>query len=222
MAVLPFAAAHVLSTILLALVPRQEVRAANQERLLSLRPGAVQALTLGHGRMVSSLAWIATMIQADMDHLPEGGGRSWMYHRFALIARLDPWFRHLYGDGGLYLSVVKDDVRGAKDLIELGLSRFPDDFWLNYLGAFNDLFELGLAQDAIAKYRRALAVAPPGRRGHLQILIAKAAAGSREPELAARVLESILPRVQDPRARRKVLESLRGLRRPAAAGARPQ
>lgn len=221
-------AAHAAATALLVRFPGQEASATNQDRLLAFHPGAVSALTLGHGRMVSSLAWVATMVQSDTDHLQEGEGRSWMHRRFTLISRLDPWFYHLYSDGGLYLSVIKDDTAGAKELIDLGLARFPDDFWLNYFGAFNDLFELGLVDDALAKYRRILDHPLMERNARLKNMVAKitgatagagagaaagtGAGGGRDPSLAADVLSTILPRVRDPRARKKIRDSLRSLR----------
>ena len=69
--------------------------------------------------------------------------KNWMYLRFNTIADLDPLFYHNYLWGGMYLSIIKNDMKAAADIFDLGLKHYPDDYELNYRQGFNYYFELG-------------------------------------------------------------------------------
>lgn len=199
---------YFLSTFFLVVVPRQKVVASNQQRVINFNPVLFSSFSLGYKRMLSSFYWIMAMIQSDIDRPRDKGNHTWMYYRFLLISHLDPYFYHNYSDGGLYLSVVKDDVTGAKKLIEKGLNIYKKDLWLNYFGAFNDFFELNDPQSALDKYRR-IADHPRAKSfPFLKAIIEKIKSdhlGSKERE---HILRDILPHVQNKRLREKIEESL--------------
>lgn len=67
----------------------------------------------------------------------------WMYLRFLTISVLDPQFYENYLYGGMYLSVVKDDLAGAAEIFERGLKLYPGDYSLLYYAGFNYYFEMG-------------------------------------------------------------------------------
>jgi len=77
-----------------------------------------------------------------------------MFLRFKTISILDPQFYENYLYGGRYLSIIKDDPIGAKEIYEKGLSLFPNQFWLNFNAAFNYYFELNDILNALKLYQR--------------------------------------------------------------------
>ncbi len=127
---------------------------SREERSLNFNQSLVNIFSVGQKRLVSSLFWIHTMLESDIERVRDGN--SWMYYRFKTISSLDPFFYQNYLYGGLYLSIIKDDVIGAADIYNLGLQEYKNDFWLNYNSAFNDYFELGNKESALRKYKVAL------------------------------------------------------------------
>ena len=96
---------------------------------------------------------------------------SWMYHRFNTISILDNKFYENYAFGGPYLSIVKDDDLGAKDIYDKGLKIFPMDYELNFNSGFHYYFELHDPKGSLVNYNRLLQFSntPP----HLRSFIAK-------------------------------------------------
>ena len=195
---------HTTAAVCLMHFPRQVPTASNQLKTLNFRPIFVTALSFGHKRMVSSFYWVTTMIQADIERPVLEGGFSWLYYRFLQIAHLDPFFYDNYAHGGLYLSIVKDDAQGAKDIFERGLAIYRDDFWLNYYGAFNDLFELGDLESALAKYRRVLEHPLIEKNSVLKKVIIRIVSAGYEADTAYRIFSSLLQTIRHERARKKI------------------
>ena len=199
---------HIVTTYLLTQVPRQKKEALNQEKMVHVDPALFSTLSFGHNRLLSSIQWIMIMIQSDIDRSQKEGERSWMYYRFLQIARLDPYFYNNYGDGGLYLSVIKDDVVGAKNLYEKGLKIYKNDFKLNYYGAFNDFFELNDRESALKKYRILLDSPEIEQYPYLYTMIAKVESMSKGNDFAWQMLTSILPTTKNKLVRKRIIESL--------------
>ena len=189
-------------------IPRQKMTAVNQEKIINFHPRFLSILSLGHDRFLSAIYWIMAMIQSDIDRSQKEGELSWMYYRFLQIAHLDPFFYENYSEGGLYLSVIKDDVLGAKILFEKGLQFYRNDFQLNYYGAFNDFFELDDKNSALKKYRRLLTLPESIKFPYLYTLTAKIQSKSSGIKEAEKTLEMILRTVRHKRVREKILEAL--------------
>ena len=85
---------------------------------------------LGNKRFLSSIYWIATILESDQEHYKQRDLNSWMFLRFKTISFLEPLFYLNYTFGGQYLSIIKDDLEGASQLYDLGLKYFPDDYTL--------------------------------------------------------------------------------------------
>lgn len=124
-----------------------------EESALNFKADFLRLTTFGHSRLISSLLWITTMIESDIEHY-KGEDNSWMYHRFKTISNLEPLFYKNYLLGGQYLSIVKDDIYGADDIYSLGLKYFSRDFWLNYHAGFNAAYEIGNYDLALTYYDR--------------------------------------------------------------------
>lgn len=120
---------------------------------INLKSNYANLMSLGHSRLISSILWITTLIEGDIEHY-KGSGNSWMFHRFLTISKLEPKFYQNYLYGGQYLSIVKDDIFGANTLYSLGTDLYPDDFRLNYNAGFNAAFEIGDSSLALKYYNR--------------------------------------------------------------------
>lgn len=120
-----------------------------QDTALNINKDLLIFLSAGNKRMLTDLLWVQTLIEGDIDHYAGKDLNSWMYLRFNTISALDPYFYQNYLWGGQYLSIIKDDLAGAVDLMETGLRYFPDDYRLNYNLGFSYYYELGDYQKGI-------------------------------------------------------------------------
>lgn len=98
-------------------------------------------LNLGQKRLISSLLWVATILDADVEHYKKRDLNSWIFLRFSTISMLEPLFRETYSFGAPYLSIAKDDLSGASYLYERGLKFYPDDYTILYNASFHYYFE---------------------------------------------------------------------------------
>lgn len=135
---------------------RENFYPTQQESTINIDSQFASLVISGQHNLYSSLLWMHTLLNSDIEHYNKNDFGNWMYLRFLSIAFFDPYFITNYQIGGQYLSIIKDDPKAAKVIYEKGLKYYPDDFFLNLNGAFNDYFELGLANDAVAKYKMAL------------------------------------------------------------------
>lgn len=112
-----------------------------EDSALNISSGFIQYFNVGNKRLFSAFLWIKTLLDADHEHYKKRDKNSWMYLRFNTMSLLDPKFLEVYQFGGLYLSVIKDDIEGASAIYKKGLSEFPDDYKLNFFGATHFYFE---------------------------------------------------------------------------------
>ena len=119
------------------------VNLSKQDTALNVNKNALLIFSMGNKRLLSDLLWIQTLLESDESHYKKRDLNSWMYLRFLNISVLDPYFYENYMYGGLYLSIVKDDVVGAAEIFERGLVYYPEDYKLNYYAGFNYYFEQG-------------------------------------------------------------------------------
>jgi len=129
---------------------------SKQDSAFNLNQDFLKIFNLGLSRMISSSLWVQTLLESDLEHYKNHDLNSWMYLRFKNMAELDPLFYQAYRYGGQYLSIVKDDVYGAKKIYELGLNIYHNDFWLNFHAGFNYFFELDDYASAADCYGRIL------------------------------------------------------------------
>lgn len=114
-----------------------------QDRALNINKNLLKILAIGNKRTISNVLWVQTLLESDSAHYNNQDRQNWMYLRFDTISELDPLFYHNYLWGGMYLSIVKNDMNGAADIFNKGLIYYPDDYELNYRQGFNYYFEMG-------------------------------------------------------------------------------
>lgn len=104
----------------------------------------------GQKRLISSLYWIATILESDVEHYKKKDLNSWMFLRFETITFLEPKFLETYTFGGPYLSIIKDDIPGASLIYQKGLEHYPSNYQLLKNAAFHFHFE---AEDYVTAAR---------------------------------------------------------------------
>ncbi len=92
-------------------------------------------------KFLSSSLWINTLLSSDIEHYKGKDLHSWHYNRFDTITDFDPFFLEAYKYGGLFLSVIIDDIPGGSSLYNKALKYFPYNFDLNLFGALHFLIE---------------------------------------------------------------------------------
>jgi len=101
---------------------------SKQDATWNLNDKMITKFNLGFKRLESSFLWISTILESDIDHYKKKDSNSWMFRRFYSISKLEPKFYENYAFGGVYLSIIKDDIIGASIIFNLGLERFPYDY----------------------------------------------------------------------------------------------
>lgn len=118
-----------------------------QETAININKELLIFLSAGNKQLITDLLWVQTLIESDIGHYNQRDLNSWMYLRFLTISYLDPQFYENYLFGGQYLSIVKDDLLGAVDLLTRGISNYPLDYKLRYNLGFTYFYELGDAKN---------------------------------------------------------------------------
>ena len=127
---------------------------SKQATALNFSKDLYDVISMGNRRMFSSIMWVQTLLESDIDHYKSDDLNSWMYVRFDHITKLEPKFLAAYIFGGQYLSIIKDDDLGAEEIYKRGLQYYPDDYDLNYNAAFHFLYELGKTDEALKSYKK--------------------------------------------------------------------
>jgi hypothetical protein len=169
----------------------------------------LRALTFGYDRAASSLLWLR-FLQQTPPRKVEKSQVSWIYRDLDAITELDPDFYPAYENGGIFLSVITEDKKGAEQILLKGEARFPDRWRLYAYLAYHYQWELGETSKAAEQYLRgAKTPGAPYLLGVLASSYIKKETGSEESE---RFLEGLLREAKDPAARIKFEEKLKKLR----------
>ncbi len=114
---------------------------SKQDQSLNFNSSFFTYFNLGLKRLISSTLWVSTILESDIEHYKKADLNSWMFLRFNTISILEPNFYEDYSFGGVYLSIIKDDIPGATVIYNKGLQIYPDDYSLLKDAAFHFHFE---------------------------------------------------------------------------------
>ncbi len=131
-----------LSTLAKNKISLPSIKIPKQESAVNLNINFLNSFSFGNKRFLSAILWINTLVESDIEHYNQQNLGSWMYLRFNSILQLDPKFLEAYRFGALYLSVIKDDIVGASDIFTRGLTKYPNDWELNFYGGHHYFFEV--------------------------------------------------------------------------------
>jgi hypothetical protein len=118
-----------------------------QETAININKELLIFLSAGNKQLITDLLWVQTLLESDIGHYNKKDLNSWMYLRFLTISYLDARFYENYLFGGQYLSIVKDDLLGAVNLLKRGIEFYPSDYKLRYHLGFTYFYELGDAKN---------------------------------------------------------------------------
>jgi len=125
-----------------------------EEKSIKVNSTLFNILNFGHKRLLSALTWTKTIMDSDISHDRSANLNSWMFYRINLITTLEPYYYDVYLIGGQYLSIIKDDLKGASIIYDKGIDYFPRDFSLLYNGGFHYLHEVKDLDQATKLYQR--------------------------------------------------------------------
>jgi hypothetical protein len=112
-----------------------------QNEAWNLNSNMLLNYNLGFKRLISSFLWVSTILESDIEHYKQRDLNSWMFLRFNTISLLEPRFYENYSFGGIYLSIIKDDLDGASIIYNKGLSLYPSDLHLLKDASFHFFYE---------------------------------------------------------------------------------
>ena len=130
-----------------------------------------------------------------------------MYLRFMTIAYLDPHFYENYLFGGQYLSIVKDDLMGAVDLLTKGTKYFPQDYKLRYYLGFTYFYELGDSKNG-AKWLESI-MNHPKAPSFIKIIVSKLKfENTKDYDVPLLFLKDLIASTKDQYLKEKLLKDL--------------
>lgn len=130
--------------------PKPIIKLTKEESALNFKTDLLKIFSLGKTKMLTDWLWIQTLLESNL----ERSKNSWIYLRFETMTDLDPYFYDAYSFGGLYLSVITDDLIGASKIYAKGAYIFPDDSrLLNQAGmhSLTQLKDTNLAKNYFSK-----------------------------------------------------------------------
>ncbi len=158
------------------------------EGFATFSPETLRLMTFGFDRVASDFLWLRFL-----QHTPPkkiGPDQvSWIYLDLDAVTELDPYFYPAYEYGGLFISVITEDKKGAELILNKGIARFPDRWRLYAYLAYHYQFELN----------------EPEKAGPLYI---KAASLPTAPDLIKIIAGSLMAKEPDNRAGIKLLEQV--------------
>ena len=172
---------------------------------------------LGLSVLASDLVWIDLLYKCDVDRT---GDFSPFYKAMRSIKELDPQNYLAFWFGGLYLSVIKDDIQGASQLFKGAVEGLEGDPWVDsslrgsiyFAYAYHLLYEERDTAAAARYMSLAADSAPPEH--HLSREMAKKLSTERgRMEVSFRVLNDFHRRAKGEEEKRRVEEKMARLLR---------
>jgi hypothetical protein len=131
---------------------------------------------------------------------------SWAFRMFDIVTELAPRFRLPHAVGGLALSVLMEDYRGATYLFDKAVKAFPNDWAILYRASYHYMADLNdLEKAAELAQRAALNGAPSWLSYTSSRLYTKAG----QKEMGLKVLRDYLEGVKDEGIREKIRQKIK-------------
>jgi tetratricopeptide (TPR) repeat protein len=134
---------------------------AVEKRALIAPPPHLEYFSFGFQAIIADNLWIRSIQDFDFCETPVAKLRckdnSWLYQMLDAITNLSPDYLAAYADGGISLSVIVNDSKGASKIFDKGVKVFPKDFPLLYragLHAYYDEKDKAKAADLFLKAAR--------------------------------------------------------------------
>lgn len=191
---------------------KDEIVFSYNEDVVSYPADILRLSSFGYGRATSSLLWLR-FLQQTPPRKVEPDQLSWVYYDLDAVSELDPDFYPAYEHGGIFLSVITEDKRGAERIFLKGIKQFPDRWRIRAYLAYHYLWELGEPEKAAAQYLAAADL--PGASPIMKVAAASALAKRGDKSAALALLRRVLDGTEDPVARARILDKMKKLTREA-------
>jgi hypothetical protein len=168
--------------------------------------------SFGYGRAVSSLLWLR-FLQQTPPRKVDPNQLSWIYYDLDAVTELDPDFYPAYEHGGIFLSVITEDKRGAERIFLKGAKRYPERWRIRAYLAYHYRWELGEPEKAAEQYLAAADL--PGAPPIVKVAAASALARKGNTETALALLRGLLKGTHDPAARKRIEDKIEKLTKEA-------
>lgn len=178
----------------------EDVSFSFNEGFPSFSADSLRLISFGYPRVLSNLLWLR-FLQQTPNKKVSPGEVSWIYLDLDAVSTLDPDFEPAYVYGGIFLSVITEDKKGAELLLQKGTRAYPDNWRLHAYLAYHYQFELHEPEKAYEQYR--LGAPLPGAPPLLGILAARSISKTESPEESVRFLRSLQKSTTDEKMKEK-------------------
>lgn len=179
------------------------------ENFTNYSAGTLRAMTFGYSRAAAALLWLRFLSQTPPRKV-EKNQVSWIYRDLDAITEIDPQFYPAYEHGGIFLSVITEDKRGAEQILLKGVSAFPDRWRIRSYLAYHYQFELNEPEKAAEQYLAGSRL--PGAPYLLGVIASSFIDKTKGHEEGIRFIEGLLKDAKDPLMRARFEAKLKKLR----------
>ena len=173
---------------------------------------SLRLMTFGYEKVISDMLWIRFLHHSPPKKM--GANQvSWLYLDLDAISELDPDFLPVYELGGLFVSVITEDKRGAELILKKGAQRFPNRWKTQANLAYHYEFELNEPDKASPYYLAAAKL--PGAPDIIKLIASTKLAKQKGNKAAADFLEKMLTENPNPIIKKKLNEKLEKYRKGA-------
>lgn len=131
-----------LGVTLVATVPVTKPKETSRGVKLAISPEHLSHFVLGYKLVAADMLWIRLLQEIDYRD-GDVVNKGWVFHMLDGITTLDPRYRIPFSVGGTILSVLVQDVEGARLLYERAVENFPNHWPMIYRAAYHSLYEVG-------------------------------------------------------------------------------
>ena len=168
----------------------------------------------GFNSQVSDSFWMRSIQDTEYCEKPINSERcsdnSWFFSVVNLTVELDPNFAEAYYFGGLSLSTLIKDMKGASVIFDKGVAHFSREWPLLYAAAYHALFE---EKDKLKASKLYLAAAKFGAPDWVRLSAGKLAAEAGDEGTATEILEHLIKVESNPLWIKRLKEKLTELQK---------
>lgn len=179
------------------------------ETFFSYSADTLRAMTFGYSRAAGALLWLR-FLQQTPPRKVEKNQVSWIYRDLDALSEIDPEFYPAYEHGGIFLSVITEDFRGAEQILLKGVKVFPDRWRIRaYLGYH---YQFELQEHDKAKEQFLAGAKLPGAPYLLALTASSYISKEEGKEQSIRFLEGMIKDAGSPEAKEKLEAKLKKLK----------
>jgi hypothetical protein len=184
---------------------RETITFSFNEGFPSFTPDTIRAISFGYAFAFASYLWTRFLIHTPPVKMGQNEV-SWIYLDLNAISIIDPSFIPVFTHGASYLSIITEDKKGGRLLLERGVQLFPNFWRIRAFLAYHYQYELG--ENRLAAEQYDIASRLPGAPPFFSALAATLYEKSGEKELAIKFLRSMMDNVADEGIRKRLQQKL--------------